>query len=62
MTANFAELEAENPNIRQQLVEWRMARIDNSEDPFDYEAFRAHIIAIGAPDPGEEVISDWRAE
>lgn len=39
-----------------------MARIENSEDPFDYEAFRAHIIAIGAPDPGEEVIGDWRAE
>ena len=39
-----------------------MARIDNSEDPFDYEAFRAHIICDWCPRPGEEVISDWRAE
>ena len=59
---SFAQLEAENPNIREQLQTWRMARIENSEDAFDYEAFRAHIVAIGAPDPGEDEISDWRAE
>jgi hypothetical protein len=60
--ARFDSLAEENPNIREQLVEWRMARLNNSEDPFDYEAFRQHLIAIGAPDPGEQVIDDWRAE
>jgi cytochrome c556 len=58
----MAELEQENPNIRQQLVDWRMARVNNGENPFDYEAFRQHLIAIGAPDPGEEEISDFRYE
>jgi hypothetical protein len=60
--ATFDSLATDNPNIREQLVEWRMARLANSEDPFDYEAFRKHIMAIGAPDPGEQVVGDWRAE
>lgn len=60
--ANLDSLAADNPNIRQQLVEWRMARLNNSEDPFDYEAFRQHLMAIGAPDPGEQEVDDWRAE
>lgn len=60
--ATMAELEEQNPNIRQQLIDWRMARIQNSENPFDYEAFRQHLMAIGAPDPGEAEIDDFRYE
>ncbi len=60
--ATMAELEEQNPNIRQQLVEWRLARVNNSENPFDYEAFRQHVVAIGAPDPGEQEIDDFRYE
>lgn len=60
--ATMAELEEQNPNIRQQLIDWRMARVNNSENPFDYEAFRQHLMAIGAPDPGEEEVSDFRYE
>jgi hypothetical protein len=48
------ELEVDNPNIRQQFTEWRQARIALSEDPNDFSAFRQHLLAIGAPDPGDE--------
>lgn len=60
--ATMAELEAQNPNIRQQLVDWRIARIENGEDPYDYQAFRKHVMDIGAPDPGEKEIDDFRYE
>jgi hypothetical protein len=48
------DLEADNPNIRQQFTEWRAARIALSEDPNDFAAFRRHLLAINAPDPGDE--------
>jgi hypothetical protein len=55
----FEELAADNPSIRSQYDEWRAQRAENGEDPTDYEAFRQHLIAIGAPDPGEEEIADF---
>jgi hypothetical protein len=58
----MAEMEEQNPNIRQQLVDWRMARVNNSEDPFDYQAFRKHLMDIGAPDIGEQELDDFRYE
>ena len=58
----LANLEAENPNIRQQAAEWRQARRDNGEDPDDWQAFREHVIAIGAPDPGDEEPEDFRTD
>ncbi len=60
--ATFADLEAQNPNIRKQLVEWRLLRLERNEDAFEYEAFRQHLIAIGAPDPGEKQIDDFNAD
>ena len=51
--ATFADLSADNPNLRQQYDEWRDQRSQNGEDPTDYQAFRQHVTAIGAPDPGE---------
>jgi hypothetical protein len=30
----------------------------NGEDENDWKAFRKHVIAIGAPDPGEAPIED----
>jgi hypothetical protein len=50
----LAELEADNPNVRQQLQEWRRLRTERGEDPRDFAAFRQHLLAIGAPDPGEQ--------
>jgi hypothetical protein len=47
-------LAQENPDIHQQRNDWQAARIQVGEDPNDWPAFRAHLIAIGAPDPGEE--------
>jgi hypothetical protein len=59
--ATFADLSAENPNIRQQYDEWRELRSQNGEDPTDYQAFRQHVINLGAPDPGEQEIDDLSA-
>jgi hypothetical protein len=55
--ATFQDLAAENPNIRQQYDEWREQRAQNGEDPTDYQVFRQHVIALGAPDPGDQEIS-----
>ena len=49
--ATFAELSADNPNIRAQFDEWAPLRAQNGEDPTDYQAFRQHVMALGAPDP-----------
>ena len=57
--ATFAELAADNPNIRAQYDEWAPLRSQNGEDPTDYQAFRQHLIAIGAPDPGDAEIDDF---
>ena len=57
--ASFSDLSADNPNLRQQYDEWREQRSQNGEDPTGYEAFRQHVIALGAPDPGEQEIDDF---
>ena len=57
--ATFEELSADNPNIRAQYDEWAPLRVQNGEDPTDYQAFRKHVIALGAPDPGETEIEDF---
>jgi hypothetical protein len=59
--ATMADLEAENPNIRQQCEDWRREREQAGEDPNDYQAFRQHLMDLGAPDPGEEEVEDFRA-
>ncbi|MBV9132227.1 MAG: hypothetical protein JO020_07145 [Chloroflexi bacterium] len=55
----FDELAATNPDIRAEYDEWRDQRAASGEDPTDYQAFRAHVIELGAPDPGESEISDF---
>ena len=60
--ATFEDLAADNPNIRQQYDEWRDLRTQRGEDPTDYEAFRQHVLALGAPDPGEREIEDFVGE
>jgi hypothetical protein len=57
--STFQDLAAANPNIRQQYDEWRAQRGQNGEDSTDYQAFRQHLIALGAPDPGENEIDDF---
>ncbi|HEV8637260.1 MAG TPA: hypothetical protein VG370_23825 [Chloroflexota bacterium] len=58
--ATVAELEQQNPNIRRQYETWRRERVDKGEDQYDYQAFRKHVMAIGAPDPGEEEFEEFR--
>ena len=60
--ATFEELAADNPNIRQQYDEWREQRSQRGEDAADYQAFRKHVMDIGAPDPGEQEIDDFVGE
>jgi len=57
--STFQDLMADNPNLRQQYDEWRDLRTQKGEDPTDYAAFRKHVMAIGAPDPGESEIDDF---
>lgn len=54
MPATLSELEQQNPNLRGQIEEWQNERTRNGQNPTDWEAFRQHAMAIGAPDPGQE--------
>jgi hypothetical protein len=54
MAAALSELEQQNANIRSQIETWQQQRIDNGQAPTDWNAFRQHAMAIGAPDPGQE--------
>lgn len=54
-----AELSEQNPNFQQQYQEWRQVRAQNGENPDDYQAFRQHLIFLGAPDPGDQPPDDW---
>lgn len=56
------DLEAYNPNIEKQLVDWQIQQKEAGTDPLDYEAFRQFQQAIGAPDPGPEFIGFLRAD
>jgi hypothetical protein len=56
--ATFRDVEVQNPNIREQYDTWRREREQKGEDPSDYQAFRRHVMAIGAPDPGDRPIED----
>ena len=52
VSQSLDDLEAANPGIVQAILEWQRARYRNSEDPNDFAACRAHLVAIGVPDPG----------
>ena len=56
----LSELRAKNPAVEPQLDEWRMLRRQHGEDHNDYLAFRRHLLAIGAPDPGEREFVEFR--
>jgi hypothetical protein len=56
---NFETLAEQNPNIRAQYDEWRELRTQSGEDPTDYQAFRQHVMSLGAPDPGEAEVDDF---
>jgi hypothetical protein len=60
--STFQDLAAENPNIRQQYDEWRDLRNQAGEDSTDWGAFRQHVTAIGAPEPGEAAPDDFVGE
>lgn len=54
MTATLSDLEQQNPNVRSQIQVWQRERTSNGQSPADWQAFRQHAMAIGAPDPGQE--------
>lgn len=57
--ATFQDLARDNPNIQEQYEAWRAQRDEQGEDPSDYLAFRGHLLALGAPDPGAEAPADF---
>jgi hypothetical protein len=57
--STFDSLAEENPNIRQQYDDWSGERSAKGEDPAAWDAFREHVINIGAPDPGEAPPDDF---
>jgi hypothetical protein len=60
--ARLQDMEGDNANIMRQHREWQEQRRSNSEDANDWSAFRDHLKAIGAPDPGEDEAEDFRME
>lgn len=54
------DAEQENPHIRSQVATWQAARRHLEQDPFDYPSFRAHVVALGAPDPGPLELTGFR--
>jgi hypothetical protein len=54
-----ADLAEANPNIKEQYETWRDLQAKNGEDPTQWQAFRQHVLAIGAPDPGEQAPDDF---
>jgi len=62
MVAELADLEQENPQIRQTLQEWQAARQSSGEDPTDWAAFRRYVRTTGAADPGPRAPQEfWQA-
>jgi N-acetyl-anhydromuramyl-L-alanine amidase AmpD len=59
--STVAQWQTTNPNIEQQLLEWRAARRQRGEDVNDWQAFREFQINIGAPDPGAREFVDFRS-
>ena len=59
MAATLSELQQQNPNIRSQIEVWQRERANNGQSPADWEAFRQHAMAIGAPDPGPEAPQEF---
>ena len=47
------QLIAQNPNFYIQMRDWQQARLWKGEDWHDWNAFKAHLVAIGAPNPGD---------
>ncbi len=57
--AKLTDMERENPNIRQQMEEWQNQRLQHKELSRNWEDFRRHVFAIGAPDPGPEAPQEF---
>jgi hypothetical protein len=51
--ATLAELRDANAQIDEQMTEWKRQRFADGENPLDWVAFKQHLAAIGAPDPGD---------
>lgn len=57
--ATIEDLRGANANIEEQMTQWKQQRFANGEDPMDWTAFRQHLQAIGAPDPGESAPDEF---
>ncbi len=57
--ARLEELRRANAQIEEQMEQWKKQRYANGENPLDWAAFREHLLAIGAPDPGESAPDEF---
>ena len=57
----MAQQMRDNPNFMDQLNEWQSVRSERGEDPMEWNAFRDHLMAIGAPDPGFVPTNEFNA-
>jgi hypothetical protein len=48
-----------NPNLVAQVREWQTAREVRGQEPNDWAACRAHLLALGVPDPEEPEPADF---
>ena len=51
-TGSLSAMQAANPNVGRQMLEWQNLRKQRGENHLDWEAFRAHERAMGNYDPG----------
>lgn len=58
-SALLLQLVAVNPNFIEQMGTWQRERRARGENPYDWDAFRRHEIAIYAPDPGPSAPSEF---
>ena len=52
-SARLQQIVAMNPNFILQAKTWKAERRARGEDPNNWYALRQHLVAIGAPDPGD---------
>jgi hypothetical protein len=60
MPASLSQIAQQNPNIESQIQEWQSQRTSQGQNPTDWEAFRQHLMMLGAADPGPEAPPEFQ--
>lgn len=60
-STRLQECIAQNPNFYEQMRDWQNQRLWKGENWNDWNAFKAHLVAIGAPNPGDPAPAEFYA-